>query len=65
MTGVYYSNKDTTEILVDKKWKILPGIATLRGLKLATVNNQVFAFGMFQNLFYVFYFLLYSIKLFL
>ena len=48
MTGGMYS--DTTEILEDKKWKVLlygnlPG--RIYGLKLATVNNKVFAFGKF------------------
>jgi len=49
VTGGYYA-KDTTEILEGKKWIVLksgnlPVAGELYGLSLATINNEVFAFG--------------------
>ena len=64
MTGGGYTM--TTEILEDKKWKVLPngnlpgtGIAGqqgIYGLRLATVDNNVFSFGKMKKLcfFYLF-----------
>ena len=50
VTGGSYST--TTEILQDKKWIVLPygklplpGASLLAGLRLATIDNEVFAFG--------------------
>ena len=49
--GVYVI---ATEILKDKKWTVLkhengnlpfPGITGLKGVRLATLNNEVFSFG--------------------
>ena len=38
--------KDTTEILKDQKWTILKDAwMPFSGLGIATVNNEVFAFG--------------------
>ena len=50
MTGGTYSK--TTEILQDKKWIVLKNgdlPVRLYGLSLATVNNEVFAFGNILN----------------
>ena len=42
-------DSDTTEILEDKKWKVLKSgnlpIAVNSGLRLATIDNNVFSFG--------------------
>ena len=43
----------TTEILEDKKWKVLPngnlpghaGLYGIYGLRLATIDNKIFSFG--------------------
>ena len=50
----------STEILEDGKWKILwnaklplPGTDALYGLRLATVANQVYSFGIFFCYFFI------------
>ena len=50
MTGGAYKDSDNTEILQNKYWTVLPhgklpGNAAITGLRLATINNEVFSFG--------------------
>ena len=58
----------TTEILQDKKWTLLKngnldGNAKIYGMKLATIDNEIFSFGKIWNIFFFIHSLFFQVDI--